>query len=144
MTKMVDISEKGKSLRIAMARGEIKLKKNTIIAIKEGRIKKGNVIETAQIAATLAVKNTSNLIPLCHLIPIYSVNVAFNIGEEIIACECEVKTEYSTGVEMESLVGVSVALLTIWDMVKYLEKNDEGQYPETKIGNLKVVFKRKG
>ena len=140
---MVDISGKEASLRIAKAKGEIKLKKNTIKSIKEGKIKKGDVINTAQTAAILAVKSTSNLIPLCHPIPINSVDVSFDVGEDIISCECGVKAHYSTGVEMESLVGVSVALLTIWDMVKYLEKDEKGQYPTTQITNIKVLSKQK-
>ncbi len=144
MTRMVDISGKEASLRIAKARGEIKLRIDTIKSIKEGNIKKGDVISTAQTSAILAVKNTPNLIPLCHPIPINSVDVSFEIDEEIISCECEVKARYSTGVEMESLVGVSVALLTIWDMVKYLEKDERGQYPTTQIANIEVISKQKG
>lgn len=144
MTKMVDISRKEESLRIAESRGEIKLNKDTIKSIKEGKIKKGDVISIAQTAAILAVKNTPNLIPLCHPIPINSVDVSFDIGEGVIVCECEVKAKYSTGVEMESLVGVNVALLTIWDMVKYLEKDENGQYPTTSITNIKVISKQKG
>ena len=143
MTKMVDISDKKTSLRIARARGEIKLRKDTIWSIKKGDIKKGDVITTAQTAAILAVKNTPNLVPLCHPVPIESVDVSFDLGEEIIACECVVKAHYSTGIEMEVLVGVSVALLTIWDMVKYLEKDDSGQYPSTEIVNIKVISKQK-
>lgn len=144
MTKMVDISGKEDSLRIAKARGEIKLKKDTIKSIKDGKIEKGDVISTAQTAAILAVKNTPNLIPLCHPIPINSVDVSFDIGEVVIVCECEVKANYSTGIEIESLVGVNVALLTIWDMVKYLEKDENGQYPTTHIAGIKVVSKQKG
>jgi len=140
---MVDIGNKEHSLRIAKARGEIKLRKGTIKSIKEGKIKKGDVISTAQTAAILAVKNTPNLIPLCHPIPINSVDVSFVVGEEVIVCECEVKANYSTGVEMESLIGVSVALLSIWDMVKYLEKDENGQYPTTSITNIKVISKQK-
>ena len=144
MTKMVDIGGKEHSLRIAKARGEIKLNKDTIKCIKEGKIKKGDVITIAQTAAILAVKNTPNLIPLCHPIPINSVDVSFEIEEEVIVCECEVKANYSTGVEMESLIGVNVALLTIWDMVKYLEKDENGQYPTTHITDIKVISKQKG
>ncbi len=144
MIKMLDIGDKEHSLRIAKARGEIKLNKETIMSIKAGKIKKGDVITTAQTSAILAVKNTPNLIPLCHPIPINSVDVTFDLGEEVIVCECEVKANYSTGVEMESLVGVSVALLTIWDMVKYLEKDENGQYPTTHIASIKVISKQKG
>jgi len=143
MTKMVDISGKEMQLRTAKARGEINLKKETIEAIKKGSVKKGDVFSTAQTAAILAVKNTPNLIPLCHPVPINAVDVAFDVDEGTIACECVVVARYSTGMEMESLVCVSVALLTIWDMVKYLEKDDMGQYPTTQIGNIRVISKQK-
>jgi cyclic pyranopterin phosphate synthase len=71
------------------------------------------------------------------------VEVKFDMDEERISCECEVSAHYKTGVEMESLVGVAVALLTIWDMIKYLEKDDKGQYPATYIERIKVVSKQK-
>lgn len=144
MTKMIDISAKELTTRTALARGEIILKKNTILAIKEGNIIKGDVLGTAQTAAILAVKATPNLIPMCHPIPIDSVEVTFDINEESISCECQVKAIYKTGVEMETLAGVSAALLTIWDMVKYLEKDENGQYPSTQIKNIKVLSKIKG
>jgi cyclic pyranopterin phosphate synthase len=143
MRKMVDISGKESQLRTAKAKGEIKLKSETVLAIKKGEIKKGDVLGTAQTAAILAVKNTPNMIPLCHPIPINSVTVDFDVKEDVISCECVVKAKYKTGVEMESLAGVSVALLTIWDMVKYLEKNEEGQYPTTRITNIEVLSKEK-
>ncbi len=143
MTRMIDISSKDITQRKARARGEITLKKTTIEAVAKGKIKKGDVLSTAQTAAILAVKNTPNLIPLCHNIPIDSVDVSFDIGDETIACECEVKTHYKTGVEMESLVGVAMALLNIWDMVKYLEKDSDGQYPDTFISSIKVISKKK-
>ncbi|UCE74893.1 MAG: cyclic pyranopterin monophosphate synthase MoaC [Methanomassiliicoccales archaeon] len=143
MTKMVDIGEKNVSKRTAKARGEIKLNPDTIVAIKDGNIKKGDALNTAKTAAILAVKNTPNTIPLCHPIPIDSVEVKFDMNEESISCECEVSAHYKTGVEMESLVGVSVALLTIWDMVKYLEKDANGQYPGTFIEKIMVVLKQK-
>lgn len=141
--KMLDISDKKDSQRTAKATGKIKLKPETIKAIKEGSVKKGDVFSAAQTAAILAVKNTPNLIPLCHPLPISSAEVTFEVKEESIACQCEVKANYSTGVEMESLFGVSVALLTIWDMVKYLEKDDKGQYPRTQISDIKVISKKK-
>lgn len=143
MTRMMDISGKEPQLRTARARGEIRLKSETVVAIKEGGMIKGDVLGTAQTAAILAVKNTPDLIPLCHPIPINSVTVEFNVVENKISCECEVKANYKTGVEMESLVGVSIALLTIWDMVKYLEKDEHGQYPTTKIGQIEVLSKVK-
>jgi cyclic pyranopterin phosphate synthase len=141
---MIDISGKELINRTAKAKGEIDLKKDTILSIKEGKIKKGDVLGTAQTAAIMAVKTTPNLIPLCHPIPIDSVEVTFDIKEETISCECQVKATYKTGVEMESLAGVSAALLTIWDMVKYLEKDENGQYPSTQIKNIEVISKLKG
>jgi cyclic pyranopterin phosphate synthase len=143
MTKMVDIGDKNMSRRVARARGEIRLKADTIDAIKKGEIKKGDVLSTTKTAAILAVKNTPSIIPLCHPIPIDSVEVFFDLSEEKVCCECEVKADYKTGVEMEALTGVSVALLTVWDMVKYLEKDSEGQYPTTTISNIQVLKKEK-
>lgn len=139
---MIDISNKEYSVRVAKAVGRIKLKPQTVRKIKEGKIKKGNALETAKIAAITAVKNTSQLIPLCHQIPLDSVNVDFELKEDYIICACEVKACYKTGVEMEALVGVAVSLLTLWDMVKYLEKDEKGQY-QTEITNVKILKKRK-
>ena len=141
---MVDISSKGEVLRIARARGTIVLRSTTAEVIRRGEVKKGDVFETAKIAAMLAVKKTPELIPHCHHIPIESVDVKFNMHGNRIDVECEVKAHYKTGVEMEALTGVSVALLTIWDMVKYLEKDENGQYPMTQIKDIEVVKKVKG
>jgi cyclic pyranopterin phosphate synthase len=141
---MIDIGDKEIIMRSARARGTIWLKSETIMAIKKGEIKKGDVLSTAQTSGIMAVKNTPDMIPLCHPIPIDSVLVEFKVMEDRISCECEVKANYKTGVEMESLAGVSLALLTIWDMVKYLEKDTEGQYPTTRIGDIVVISKKKG
>ncbi|UCF08427.1 MAG: cyclic pyranopterin monophosphate synthase MoaC [Thermoplasmata archaeon] len=143
MTRIVNISGKDVLKRTALAKGEIKLKKSTVDAINTGRIEKGDVFSTAQMAGIMAVKNTPNLIPLCHNIPIEAVDISFEVGEEDIACNCEVTASFKTGVEMESLAGVTAALLCIWDMVKYLEKDEYGQYPTTSISDVKVVSKRK-
>ncbi len=140
---MVDISEKKDVLRIARARGTIVLRAETVDAIKRGEIKKGDVFETAKVAAMLAVKNTPFIIPHCHPIPVESVALNFSMHGNRIDVECEVKAHYKTGVEMEALTGVSVALLTIWDMVKYLEKDERGQYPMTQIKDIEVLEKRK-
>jgi len=142
--KMIDISNKKIVMRRAKAKGEIKLKKETIKAIKENKIKKGDALTVARVAGLNAVKNTHIIIPMCHPVPVSSVNIDFDIQGNSVACICEVKAEYKTGVEMEALTGVSVALLTIWDMVKYLEKDENGQYPETRIMNVEVVEKVKG
>lgn len=142
---MVDISEKDIVERIAIAEGKIYLKKETIEKILKKEIKKGDVLTVAEISAINAVKNTPNLIPLCHQIPITNVEVNFKINEKenSITASVKVKAIAKTGVEMEALTGVSVALLTIWDMTKYIEKDEKGQYRTTKIEEIKVVKKIK-
>lgn len=143
MAKMIDISEKEIVRREATASGRIILKRETIEKIKNGEIKKGNPLSVAEVAAINAVKQTQFLIPLCHQIPITSVYVEFNIQTDFIETKVTVKSISKTGVEMESLVGVSIALNTIWDMVKYLEKDKTGQYPHTRIEEIKVIKKFK-
>lgn len=142
--RMVDIGGKEEVARRAVATGKIFLRESTLEAIREGTVVKGNVLATAQIAATLAVKETWSLIPMCHQIPISSVEVDFAIGEGHLQARVEVASHGRTGVEMEALVGVSVALLTVWDMVKSAEKDRQGQYPVTSIGEIRVEEKRKG
>lgn len=141
---MIDISDKDIVKRSATAVGEIVLKLSTVKEIEEKRIKKGDVFEVSRAAALLAIKNTHNLLPHTHPIPLEHSEINFSINENRIKVECTVKAHYKTGVEMEALVGVSVALLTIWDMVKYLEKDENGQYPITSIKNIEVVKKEKG
>ena len=140
---MVDITQKRDVLRIARAKGTIVLKSITIDEIKRGEIKKGDVFEAAKLAGTMAVKKTPEIIPYCHPIPIEGVDFKFNMHGNRIDVECEVKAHYKTGVEMEALTGVSIALLTIWDMVKYLEKDEKGQYPMTQIKDIEVIEKIK-
>jgi cyclic pyranopterin phosphate synthase len=142
--QMVDISGKADVIREATATGKIFLKEETLDAIRKGTIIKGNVLATARVAATLSVKNTPSLIPMCHAIPISAISVDFTEEEEFIAAMVNVKSTGKTGVEMEALVGVSVALLTIWDMVKSAEKDKDGQYPVTRIKDIRVIEKRKG
>lgn len=142
--KMVEISEKKDLKRVAKASGKIKLRKETIKRIMEGKVEKGNVLTTAQIAATLAVKKTSELIPMCHPLQITGINVDFDFEGDEIEAIIEVSTIGKTGVEMEAITGVAVALLTIWDMVKAIEKDENGQYPVTKISDIKVIEKIKG
>ncbi len=140
---MIDISGKKVVKREAKAYGKIFLKKGTIEKIKKQETKKGDVFETAKLAGINAVKQTQILIPHCHQIPINFINFEFKINEYSIEAFCTVKAQAKTGVEMESLVGVSIALNTIWDMVKYLEKDENGQYPSTKITDIKVLKKIK-
>ncbi|WP_297089966.1 cyclic pyranopterin monophosphate synthase MoaC [Thermococcus sp.] len=141
--KMVEVGHKREVFRKAVARGRIRLRPETIGLIKSGKTKKGNVLATAQIAGILAVKKTPELIPLCHPIPLTGVDISFELGEDYIEATCEVRAHYKTGVEMEALTGVAVALLTIWDMVKAVEKDESGQYPFTRIEGIRVVEKVK-
>ncbi|MBY8980948.1 MAG: cyclic pyranopterin monophosphate synthase MoaC [Candidatus Lokiarchaeota archaeon] len=141
---MIDISEKKAILRIATASGKIYLKKETIERIKNKNIKKGDVFTIAKIAAINAVKKVPDLIPLCHPIPINNVSLDFNHeGDNIIRVRCTVKSISKTGVEMEALMGVNLALLNIWDVVKMYEKDSDGQYPITVITEVKVDEKIK-
>jgi cyclic pyranopterin phosphate synthase len=141
---MIDISEKTPVLRTARASGKIILKKESLQAIKDRKVKKGDALETARIAAIGAVKKTPEIIPHCHQIPIEDAQVSFSIGKDSVTVEVEVTATAKTGVEMEAITGALVALAVIWDMVKYLEKDENGQYPHTRIENLKVVWKKKG
>jgi len=141
--RMADISNKREVARRAVARGEIKLQPKTIEAIKNRQIVKGEVLETARIAAVMAVKRTSSVIPMCHQIPVTSIDVQFDISIDAVKATVEVKSVGKTGVEMEALHGVSMALLTIWDMVKSAEKDGTGNYPFTEIRNIRVLEKSK-
>ncbi|NAY89324.1 MAG: cyclic pyranopterin monophosphate synthase MoaC [Desulfurococcales archaeon] len=141
--KMIDIGEKEEVYREATAVGRIRLKKETIKIIKEGKVEKGDVIATATIAAMLAVKKTPEILPLTHNIPITSVDVRFEFEEDLVTVYVTVKAYAKTGVEMEALNGASSALLNIWDMVKKYEKDEHGQYPMTAIEEIKVLEKVK-
>jgi cyclic pyranopterin phosphate synthase len=141
---MVDVSGKAEIFREAKATGTIKLKPETVNLIKEGKIAKGNPLYTAKIAGILAAKKTSELIPLCHPLPLTSVEVEAKILDKTtVEVTATVKTKAQTGVEMEALAATSVGLLTIWDMVKQYEKDANGQYPTTVIENIHVVRKLK-
>ena len=141
---MVDVSGKAEIFREATAKGTIKLKPETVNLIKERKTAKGDPLYTAKIAGVLAAKKTSGLIPLCHPLPLTSVEVEAKIlGESTVEVSATVKTRAQTGVEMEALTAVSVALLTIWDMTKQYEKDANGQYPSTAIENIHVVKKLK-
>ncbi|BBG23953.1 putative cyclic pyranopterin monophosphate synthase [Sulfuracidifex tepidarius] len=142
-TKMVDISQKKEVRREAIAKGRIRLRRSTIELIRNNQVEKGDVVNVSKTAGILAVKRTADLIPMCHPIPLEHVDVELNIGDDFVEVTCEVLAHYKTGVEMEALTGVSVALLTVWDMVKKYEKDPEGQYPETKIEDIEVVKKVK-
>lgn len=141
---MIDVSGKAEVLREATAYGTITLKPETIKRIQEAKIGKGDPLYTAKIAAILATKKTSDLIPLCHPLPLTNVEVYPKvIDETTVEVTATVKTRAQTGVEMEALAAVSMALLTVWDMTKQYEKDSDGQYPSTAIQNIHVVRKYK-
>ena len=144
MARMVDISTKPAVPRTAVASGFIHLKKETLEKIKAGKVPKGDVLTIAQTAAILAVKRTPELVPLTHPIPLTGTDVGFKFEGDGIRVDVEVRSTGQTGVEMEALVGVTGALLAIWDMVKGLEKDEAGQYPTTSITDVKVIKKVKG
>jgi len=144
MVRMVDIGHKKAVSRMARASGFILLKKETLKKIESKEVPKGDVLAVAQTAAILAVKRTTDLVPLTHLIPITGTDVDLKVEKDGVRVEVEVRSTGQTGVEMEALSGVSGALLTVWDMVKGLEKNGTGQYPTTLIRDIRVVKKVKG
>jgi cyclic pyranopterin phosphate synthase len=140
---MVDIGGKPQVKRTAVATGFIHLRSETVQKIKAHEVPKGDVLTVAKTAAILAVKRTPSLVPLTHPIPITGVDVDLSPEEGGVRAKVEVRSTGQTGVEMEALAGVSAALLTVWDMVKGLEKDEAGQYPTTKISEVKVERKVK-
>jgi cyclic pyranopterin monophosphate synthase len=140
---MIDISRKEIIERIARASGKIYLSRKTIERIENKNIKKGDPFTIAEIAGALGVKKVPELMPLCHPIPIENIDFDFEIHEGYVKVVCSVKSRAKTGVEMEALTGVNVALLNIWDVVKMYEKNEKGQYPDTQISEIKVEKKVK-
>ena len=105
---------------------------------------KGDVLEASMVAAIQAVKETPRAIPHCHIIPIESCSVVWDWDGNSLRCTVSVSAHWKTGVEMEALCGVSTGLLCAWDMVKSLEKDEQGQYPSTQIREIQVLQKRKG
>jgi cyclic pyranopterin phosphate synthase len=141
---IVDIGAKPSVNRVAIATGLLTLNPDTIAAIKSGNIPKGDVLEASTIAAIQAVKSTPTLIPHCHPIPLESCNVEWGWDASSLRCTVEVSAHYKTGVEMEALTGVSVGLLCVFDMVKFMEKDSNGQYPTAVIHDVEVLQKIKG
>lgn len=123
--RMVDVSAKAQSVRVASASGTIKIKPETAVAISRSRIAKGNVLAAAQLAGIQAAKRTAELIPLCHPLPLSHVAVDFEIMTNEITARCTARTTGQTGVEMEALTGTAVALLTVYDMCKAIDETME-------------------
>ena len=123
--RMVDVSEKVQTYRVARAAATVRMAKATMDKIKEGSIGKGDVLAVAQVAGIMAAKKNSELIPMCHLLMLTKCKVDFEMLEETkeIKAVCLVKTTGKTGVEMEALTGVQIALLTIYDMCKAIDKH---------------------
>ena len=122
--RMVDVSEKQPTSRRAVAVGRIKMSAECFSLVAEGRMKKGDVLGVAQVAGIMAAKRTSDIIPLCHPLPLTKIELVFELIEETneIEARCTVCCEGRTGVEMEALTGVSAALLTVYDMCKAVDK----------------------
>jgi cyclic pyranopterin phosphate synthase len=133
---MVDVSAKPISAREATAAGRIVLLAETLALISENKIAKGNVLATARIAGIQAAKQTSQLIPLCHNLNLSHLEVRLALNETGVEVECTARTAAQTGVEMEALTGVSVALLTIYDMCKAVDK-------EMEISDIRLLQKTK-
>jgi cyclic pyranopterin phosphate synthase len=138
-TRMVDVGHKPDTERIAIARGEVHMKHETLDLIRAGQIKKGDVLTVAQIAGITASKRTSELIPLCHPLPLTKVDVDLTLEDSIpgVVITATAKTTGKTGVEMEALTAVSVAALTVYDMAKAVEKT-------MRIQNIRLVEKHGG
>jgi len=134
--QMVDVSAKPLSARTAIATGQIRLQPETVDLISENRIAKGDVFATARIAGIQAAKQTPQLIPLCHTLPLSDVKIDIVTSNDGAEVKCTARTVARTGVEMEALTGVSVALLTIYDMCKAVDK-------EMRISDIRLVEKTK-
>lgn len=136
---MVNVAAKPDTERIAIARGEVALMPETVALIRQGLMKKGDVLTVAQIAGIAAAKRTSELIPLCHPIPIHQVSVDLELDDRLpgVQISARVVTVGKTGVEMEALTAVSVAALTVYDMIKAVEKTG-------RIQNIRLVEKHGG
>ncbi|XXJ19924.1 cyclic pyranopterin monophosphate synthase MoaC [Desulfovibrio caledoniensis] len=137
--RMVDVSAKNDTNRTAIVRGLVRLSAETMRLLKADALPKGDVLTTAKIAGIQAAKRTSDLIPMCHPLPISYVDVRFTVHDvdSTIELECEVRTTYKTGVEMEALIGCQVAAATIYDMCKAVQK-------DIVIDNCRLVFKSGG
>src|SRR6056300_295990 len=136
---MVDVNDKSISNRIAKAQGEILVTKGILDNIKDQSLKKGDLFTVAKVAGINAAKNTSQLIPLCHQVPLDSIDIEFTVndGTSTITVSSIVKTSYKTGVEMEALVAVNITLLTIYDMCKAVSK-------DMKIRKVELIHKSGG
>jgi len=135
--EMVDISSKSSSRRISIAYGRISLSNKTLNLIIDSKIKKGSVLETAKIGGIIGAKSVSNIVPLTHPLPIEKIKIEFFLDKDSIHCFSMCKTHYKTGIEIEAIFAVSSALLTIYDMIKSVEK-------QPVINSIELIFKSGG
>ncbi len=137
--KMVDVSHKDVSVRIARAYGEVKLSKDAYEAVKEGRVKKGDVLAVAQVGGIMGAKKTPYLIPMCHPLPVEGIDINFEMDDDrnVIKIFSETKVSSKTGIEMEAITAVSIAALTIYDMCKAIDRSIE-------INNIYLLHKEGG
>ena len=141
---IINIGSKPIVERRATARGRVVLQEASKSAIESNSIKKGNVLEASTVAVLQAVKDTPRIIPHCHPIPLEGTEVSWHWDDTSLWCTVSVSAHYKTGIEMEALTGVAAGLLCAFDMVKSLEKDEDGQYPVARITDLEVVQKFKG
>ena len=135
--RMVDVSDKPHSAREAIATGRIAMSREAAAAIRDGAVKKGDVLAIARIAGIMAAKRTSDLVPLCHPLPLSAVEIELAVGTAELLATATARTTGPTGVEMEALTAVSVALLTVYDMAKALDR-------EMVIGEVRLLAKSGG
>ncbi len=134
---MVDVSDKDITERIATAEGKIKMNNTAMEAVVNGTSKKGDVLNVARVAGIMAAKKTFEIIPMCHLLMLTKCSVDFEVEKNYVVAKCTVKTKGKTGVEMEALTGVNVALLTIYDMLKAVDRSME-------ITDIRLLYKNGG
>ncbi len=144
VTRQRNVGGKPSLAREAEAEGSLSLGPKSRRAIREGAVEKGDPLAAGGLAGLLAMKRTAGLLPHCHLVALTNSSVTLTRTGGGVRAIARAEAYGPTGVEMETLVGVSVALLTVWDMVKYLEKDARGQYPHTLLGPVRVVRKSKG
>jgi len=143
MARQRDVGGKPPLRRRAVAVGELKVSAPTRRAIRSRSVEKGDPFAAGELAGLLAMKRTPELIPHCHAVALTNSRVDLTVGASGVRVRAEAEAVDRTGVEMEALVGASVALLTVWDMVKYLEKDARGRYPSTSLGPVRVLSKTK-
>jgi cyclic pyranopterin phosphate synthase len=140
---MIEIHNKKVQYREAIASGEIRLTKVTMKRVKDGEVERGDPVQIAILAGIQGAKLTPTVIPLCHPLPLERTDVKFEFIDSGLKATATVVATGKTGVEMEALVAVTTALLNIWDVLKMYEKDENGQYPFTKISNIHVIKKVK-